>query len=85
MPWTSGYANCGVDRPNFADSAPIVADVNTDPPGDDRRGNVCNCGTSRTRPHHMPFILTLDRTRWSRSGFGWTAIHDPGVGAVGGL
>ena len=29
----------------------------------------------------MPFILKLDRTRWSGSGFDWTAIPAPGPGS----
>ena len=79
-----GYANCGVEhRPNFADSAPIVADVNADgTPEMVVVGNVYNCGTDPyTSLYHMPFILKLDRTRWSGSGFDWTAIPSPGPGS----
>jgi hypothetical protein len=79
-----GYANCGVEhRPNFADSAPIVADVNADGvPEMIVVGNVYNCGTSPyTSLYHMPFVLKLDRTRWSGSGFDWTAIPVPGPGS----
>ena len=79
-----GYANCGVEhRPNFADSAPIVADVNADgTPEMIVVGNVYNCATSPyTSLYHMPFILKLDRTRWSGSGFDWTAIPVPGAGS----
>ena len=45
-------------------------------------GNVYNCGTDPyTDLYHMPFILKLDRTRWSGSGFDWTALPpDPGAG-----
>ncbi len=79
-----GYANCGTEhRPNFADSAPVVADVNGDGvPELIVIGNVYNCGTSPyTDLYHMPFILKLDRTRWSGSGFDWTVIPpDPGAG-----
>ena len=78
-----GYANCGVEhRPNFADSAPIVADVNADGvPEMIVVGNVYNCGTDPyTSLYQMPFILKLDRTRWSGSGFDWTAIPVPGPG-----
>jgi hypothetical protein len=80
-----GYANCGVEhRPNFADSAPIVADVNADGvPEMIVVGNVYNCGTSPyTSLYQMPFILKLDRTRWSGSGFDWTAIPVPGPGSA---
>ena len=80
-----GYANCGVEhRPNFANSAPAVADVD----GDGILemivvGNVYNCGTSPyTDLYYMPFIFNLDRTRWSGSGFDWTAIPLPGPGSA---
>ena len=79
-----GYANCGVEhRPNFADSAPIVADVNGDgTPEMIVVGNVYNCDTDPyTSLYQMPFILKLDRTRWSGSGFDWTAIPVPGSGS----
>ena len=79
-----GYANCGVEhRPNFADSAPIVADLNADgTPEMVVVGNVYNCGTAPyTSLYHMPFLLKLDRTRWSGSGFDWTAIPSPGPGS----
>jgi hypothetical protein len=79
-----GYADCGIEhRPNFADSAPIFADVN----GDGVRewivvGNVYNCGTDPYLSlYQMPFILKNDRTRWSGSGFDWTAIPVPGPGS----
>ena len=62
-----GYANCGTEhRPNFANSAPTIADVN----GDGVLevvvvGNVYNCGTDPyTDLYEMPFILNADRTRW---------------------
>jgi hypothetical protein len=80
-----GYANCGVEhRPNFADSAPAFADVN----GDGTRewivvGNVYDCGTSPySSLYQMAYILKLDRTRWSGSGFDWTAIPVPGPGSA---
>jgi hypothetical protein len=79
-----GYANCGVEhRPNFADSAPIVADVNADGvPEMIVVGNVYDCGTDPyTSLYQMPFILKLDRTRWSGSGFDWTSIPVPGPGS----
>jgi hypothetical protein len=79
-----GYANCGSEhRPNFADSAPIIADVNRDGvPEMIVVGNVYNCATSPyTSLYHMPFILKLDRTRWSGNGFNWTALPPPGAGS----
>lgn len=75
-----GYAHCGSEhRPNFADSAPVISDLN----GNGTReiivvGNVYNCGTDPyTSLYHMPFIFNLDRTRWSESGFDWTEIPTP--------
>ena len=75
-----GYANCGTEhRPNFANSAPTLADVN----GDGTRevvvvGNVYNCGTDPyTDLYYMPFILNADRSRWSGNGFDWTSIPVP--------
>jgi hypothetical protein len=80
-----GYANCGVEhRPNWANSAPVAADVNGDGvPEWIAVGNVYNCGTDPyTDLYYMPFIFNLDRTRWSGSGFDWTAIPVPGPGSA---
>jgi Calx-beta domain-containing protein/VCBS repeat protein/uncharacterized protein DUF5648 len=80
-----GYANCGVEhRPNFADSAPSIADVDNDGvPELIVVGNVYNCDTSPyTDLYHMPFILRLDRTRWSGNGYDWTAIPTPDPGSA---
>ena len=79
-----GYANCGIEhRPNFADSAPVIADVNGDGISEIVVvGNVYNCGTDPyTSLYQMPFILKVDRTRWSGSGFDWTTIPVPGPGS----
>ena len=78
-----GYANCGVEhRPNWADSAPVVGDLD----GDGVReivivGNVYNCGTNPyTSLYQMPFVLRLDRTRASGVGWDWTVLPVPGAG-----
>lgn len=74
-----GYANCGVEhRPNMANSAPTIADVN----GDGTLeiiivGNVYNCDTPYTDLYEMPFILNADRTRWQDAVNDWTAIPQP--------
>ena len=75
-----GDADCGTEyRPNFANSAPTLADVN----GDGTRevvvvGNVYNCGTDPyTDLYDMPFILNADRSRWRGNGFDWTSIPAP--------
>src|SRR5439155_1388303 len=67
-----GYANCGVEhRPHFADSPPVVADLDGDGvPELVVVGSIYNCGTTPYRDlYQMPFILKSDRTRWSGSGF----------------
>jgi hypothetical protein len=81
-----GFANCGVEhRPNFANCAPAIADVNLDGvfemivPGD-----VYNCAIGDNEQgdlYVMPWILNVDRTRWSGSGFNWTAIPTPPANA----
>lgn len=75
-----GYADCGVEhRPNFANTAPTLVDVN----GDGVRevivvGNVYNCGEDPYLDlYDMPFILKADRSRWSGNGYDWTAIPVP--------
>src|SRR5205809_789546 len=79
-----GYANCGVDhRPNFQDSAPVIADVNGDGiPELIVVGSIYNCAGSYTTLYHMPFIFNLDRTRWSGSGFDWTVLPTPTPGSA---
>lgn len=83
-----GYANCGTEhRPNFANSAPAIADVD----GNGTLeivvvGDVYNCaiGDPDGDMYHLPWILNLDRTRWSGSGFDWTVIPaaKPGSGPL---
>src|SRR3990170_2167614 len=80
-----GSANCAhgqpplEHRPNFADSAPTLVDVN----GDGVReiiiiGNQYDCRTSPyTSLYQLPYILRVDRTRWSGNGFNWTALPIP--------
>lgn len=75
-----GYANCGTEhRPNWADSAPAVGDLD----GDGVReivvvGNVYDCGTDPyTSLYQMPFVFRLDRTRAAGSGWDWTVLPAP--------
>lgn len=79
-----GYANCGTEhRPNWADSAPVVGDLD----GDGVReivivGNVYNCGTNPyTSLYQMPFVFRLDRTRASGNGWDWTVLPAAGAGS----
>jgi uncharacterized repeat protein (TIGR01451 family) len=75
-----GYANCGAEnRPNFANSAPLVIDVNQDGATEVVViGNVYNCGTSPyTDLYEIPYVLNGDRTRWSGEGFDWTTLPAP--------
>jgi len=73
-----GYANCGTEhRANFAYSAPLIVDVNRDGTLEVVVvGNIYNCSTG-TDLYQMPFIFNADRSRWSGSGFDWTAIPAP--------
>jgi hypothetical protein len=79
-----GYANCGTEhRPNFADSAPVLADLDHNGVREVIVvGNVYNCGTSPyTSLYQMPFIFNADRSRWSGAGYDWTVIPTPDASA----
>jgi uncharacterized repeat protein (TIGR01451 family) len=71
-----GDTSCTVEnRPNFADSAPILADLL----GNGTLqvvvvGNVNNCTTDL---YQMPFIFNADRTRWKAGAYDWTVIPTP--------
>lgn len=81
-----GYAMCGASdpdlepRPNFANSAPSIADVNND--GVLEVIIVGNNYDCRQSPYldlyEMPYIFKADRTRWSGNSYNWTAIPVPG-------
>jgi hypothetical protein len=75
-----GYALCGSEhRPNFADSAPVIADLDGNGISEIIVvGNVYNCGTSPySSLYQMPFIFNADRSRWSGSGFNWANLPLP--------
>jgi FG-GAP-like repeat len=75
-----GFAICGTEhRPNFSDSAPVVADLDGDGvPEIVVVGNVYDCSTTPyTSLYHMPFVLRRDRTRWSAGAFDWTVLPSP--------
>lgn len=81
-----GYADCGGSnlaralRPNFANAAPSIADMD----GDGTLelvvlGDVYDCGVGDPEGdlYYLPWIFKLDRTRWSGSGFDWTVLPAP--------
>jgi hypothetical protein len=74
-----GWAYCGTEhRPNFANSAPVIADVNDDAVNEIVViGNVYNCVEPYTDLYEMPFLLNADRTRLVDANFDWTAIPVP--------
>ncbi len=74
-----GYADCtaGELRPNFANSAPTIVDVN----GDGIKeivvvGNMYRCIEPYTDLYNAPYIFNGDRTRWSGSGFDWAILPE---------
>ena len=80
-----GYANCGSEhRPNFANSAPAIADVNRDGVQEVVViGNVYNCGTAPyTDLYEIPYILNGDRTRWHAGSYDWTVLPAPDANAA---
>jgi uncharacterized repeat protein (TIGR01451 family) len=80
-----GYAHCGTTdpdlepRPNMANSAPTIADVN----GDGILeviiiGNNYDCRKSPYLDlYEMPYIFNADRTRWKDAINDWTVIPRP--------
>ena len=69
-----GYADCGAGelRPNFANSAPVIADVNRDGIHEIIVvGNMYNCDGNYTDLYYIPYIFNGDRTRWKDAGFDW--------------
>jgi uncharacterized repeat protein (TIGR01451 family) len=75
-----GYANCGQEhRPNFANSAPLVVDVNYDGTAEAVVvGNVYNCGADPYASlYEIPYILKGDRSRWKAGPYDWTALPAP--------
>ncbi len=85
-----GYAHCGATdpdlepRPNMANTAPTIADVN----GDGSLeviiiGNNYDCRKSPYLDlYEMPYILNADRTRWHDATHDWTVIPLPDAHAA---
>jgi VCBS repeat protein len=72
-----GYTECETERrPNFASSAPAIADVD----GDHRPelvlpGNVYDCSMDPYLDlYYDVWLLKSDRSRWAASGYDWTVI-----------
>lgn len=81
-----GYADCSATghglRPNFAASAPAIAD----PLGNGQLelavvGNVYDCtvGDPAGDVYHLPWLLNGDRTRFVAGGYDWTAPPAPSL------
>jgi hypothetical protein len=74
-----GWTECDTERrPNFADSAPSIADLD----GDGSLevivvGNVYNCKDTYIDLYQMPFIFNPDRSRWNAGGYDWTVLPTP--------
>lgn len=85
-----GFADCGAPapvqwRPNLADSAPVVADLDGDgTPEIVLIGNFYEfCSTpSYESLFQAPVILNADRTRWSNARYDWTALPLPDGGGA---
>jgi len=79
-----GYAYCGIEhRPNFANSAPVIVDVNGDGVNEVVViGNVYNCASPYTDLYEIPYIFNGDRTRWQADGYDWTVLPNPPAGAA---
>jgi hypothetical protein len=84
-----GWADCNAPapvqwRPNLADSAPVVADLDGDgTPEIVFVGNFYEfCDGPYTSLFQGPVILNADRTRWAAGAFDWTQLPVPdGAGA----
>lgn len=79
-----GWVDCGTEhRPNFADSAPIMVDINNDG-GQEVAvvGNVYNCEGAYTSLYNMIFLREPDLSRFNEEGFDWTTIPVPEPGAA---
>jgi uncharacterized repeat protein (TIGR01451 family) len=80
-----GYANCGIEhRPNFANSAPIIVDVDGNGTLETVViGNVYNCGTDPyTDLYEIPYIFKGDRSRWNNANYNWTILPKPEPGSA---
>lgn len=79
-----GWASCGTEhRPNFAESPPVIADLD----GDGAReivvvGNVYDCSSGYRSLYHAPFVLNADRTRWKAGVWDWTVLPSPAPGSA---
>ncbi len=81
-----GYANCGLEhRPNFANSAPAIGDLNGDGvPEIVVPGDVYDCAIGDDvygDLYVIPWILKMDRTRWSAGAYNWTVLPAPAANA----
>jgi hypothetical protein len=80
-----GWTECDTERrPNFADSAPSIADLD----GDGNLevvvvGNVYDCSQDPYKDlYQMPFVFNPDRSRWKAGGYDWTVLPTPDTKAA---
>jgi hypothetical protein len=78
-----GWADCGVEhRPDFAASAPVVADVDGNGvPELIVVGSVYDCSTDEAL-YQVPFIFRRNRARWRTGTFDWTVLPAPRPGSA---
>jgi uncharacterized repeat protein (TIGR01451 family) len=75
-----GWGSCTGDaraeryRPNFADGASLITDVNSDGVKEAVVvGNVYDCIDGYPSKYNGPFIFNADRSRFNASGFDWSS------------
>jgi VCBS repeat protein len=80
-----GYTECDTERrPNFASSAPAIADVDHDGvPELVLPGNVYDCSADPYLDlYYDVWLLRGDRSRWSNASYDWTVIPAQGASAA---
>jgi len=71
---TNGDPRAERYRPNFADGASLIADVNRDGMNEAAViGNVYDCISGYPSKYNGPFLFNADRSRFNASGFDWTS------------
>lgn len=72
---TNGDPRAERYRPNFADGASLIADMNRDGINETAViGNVYDCISGYPSKYNGPFLFNADRSRFNASGFDWSSI-----------